>query len=104
MVLLSLHGLAPARIAELVDCHLATVRRWIGRFNDEEPGRAGGPVPVRAAGAGRAAAPGPDHRAAGRAGPVDPAADPPVPGLSAGTARGRCTGGCGWWRSGGGRS
>jgi hypothetical protein len=35
MVLLSLHGLAPAQIAELLDCHLATVRRWIGRFNSE---------------------------------------------------------------------
>jgi transposase len=35
MVLPSLHGLAPARIAELLDCHPATVRRWIGRFNDE---------------------------------------------------------------------
>lgn len=35
MVLLSLHGLAPAQIAELLDCHPATVRRWIGRFNAE---------------------------------------------------------------------
>ena len=35
MVLLSAHGLAPAQIAELLDCHPATVRRWIGRFNDE---------------------------------------------------------------------
>jgi len=35
MVLLSLHGLAPSQIAELLDCHPATVRRWIGRFNDE---------------------------------------------------------------------
>ena len=37
MVLLSLHGLAPAQIAELLDCHPATVRRWISRFNDEGP-------------------------------------------------------------------
>src|SRR5206468_1406280 len=37
MVLLSLHGLAPAQIAELLDCHPATVRRWIGRFNAEGP-------------------------------------------------------------------
>jgi len=29
------HGLAPAQIAELLDCHPATVRRWIIRFNDE---------------------------------------------------------------------
>src|ERR671923_86227 len=35
MVLLSLHGLAPAQIAELLDCHPATVRRWISRFNSE---------------------------------------------------------------------
>jgi transposase len=35
MVLLSLHGLAPAQIAALLDCHPATVRRWIARFNDE---------------------------------------------------------------------
>jgi Winged helix-turn helix len=33
MVLLSLHGLAAAQIAVLLDCHPATVRRWIGRFN-----------------------------------------------------------------------
>ena len=35
MILLSSHGLAPAQIAELLDCHPATVRRWIGRFNSE---------------------------------------------------------------------
>ena len=35
MVLLSLHGLAAPQIAELLDCHPATVRRWIGRFNRE---------------------------------------------------------------------
>jgi transposase len=35
MVLLSLHELAPAQIAALLDCHPATVRRWIGRFNEE---------------------------------------------------------------------
>jgi DNA-directed RNA polymerase specialized sigma24 family protein len=34
MVLLSAHGLPPAQIAELLDCHPATVRRWIARFND----------------------------------------------------------------------
>jgi transposase len=39
MVLLSAHGLPPAQIAELLDCHPATVRRWISRFNDE--GQAG---------------------------------------------------------------
>jgi transposase len=35
MVLLSLHGLPPAQIAALLDCHPATVRRWINRFNRE---------------------------------------------------------------------
>jgi transposase len=35
MVLLSAHGLASAQIAELLDCHTATVRRWIGRCNRE---------------------------------------------------------------------
>ena len=35
MVLLSLRGLAPSQIAELLDCHPATVRRWISRFNRE---------------------------------------------------------------------
>jgi transposase len=35
MVLLSLHGLAAAQIAVLLDCHPLTVRRWITRFNDE---------------------------------------------------------------------
>jgi len=35
MVLLSVHGLAPAEIAALLDCHPATVRRWIARFNRE---------------------------------------------------------------------
>lgn len=35
MVLLSAHGLPPSQIAELLDCHPATVRRWIGRFNGE---------------------------------------------------------------------
>ncbi len=35
MVLLSLHGLPAAQIAVLLDCHPATVRRWISRFNAE---------------------------------------------------------------------
>src|SRR6201993_1927296 len=35
MVLLSLHGLAPAQIAALLGGPPATVRRWISRFNDE---------------------------------------------------------------------
>ena len=44
MVLLSLHGLPPAQIAALLDCHPATVRRWISRFNREGwPGWPTGP-------------------------------------------------------------
>jgi DNA-directed RNA polymerase specialized sigma24 family protein len=44
MVLLSARGLPPAQIAELVDCHPATVRRWIARFNAEgQPGWLTGP-------------------------------------------------------------
>ena len=35
MVLLSLQGLPAAQIAVLLECHPATVRRWIGRFNTE---------------------------------------------------------------------
>src|SRR5215813_9715645 len=35
MVLLSLQGLSAAQIAVLLECHPATVRRWIGRFNTE---------------------------------------------------------------------
>jgi transposase len=35
MVLLSLRGLPAAQIAVLLDCHPATVRRWIGRFSCE---------------------------------------------------------------------
>src|ERR1700749_1868100 len=42
MVLLSLHGLAPAQIAELLDCHPSTVRRWIGRFSAEGVAGVGG--------------------------------------------------------------
>src|SRR5437763_1717073 len=54
MVLLSLHGLAPSQIAELLDCHPATVRRWIGRFNDEGlAGLADRPRPGRPALGGR---------------------------------------------------
>nr|WP_165969566.1 helix-turn-helix domain-containing protein [Nonomuraea terrae] len=33
MVLLSVHGLSPAQIAELLECDASTVRRWIGRFS-----------------------------------------------------------------------
>ncbi|HEV2375731.1 MAG TPA: IS630 family transposase [Streptosporangiaceae bacterium] len=35
MVLLSLEGLSAAQIAGLLECHPATVRRWVGRFNSE---------------------------------------------------------------------
>jgi hypothetical protein len=91
MVLLSLHGLSAAQIAVLLDCHPATVRRRIGRFNTvgmaglaDRPrrplsrprgGRHRGP-------AGRAAAPGsgagrgrdPPEPAAARTGQLDAAA------------------------------
>jgi transposase len=32
MVLLSVQGLPAAQIAGLLECHPATVRRWVGRF------------------------------------------------------------------------
>jgi transposase len=54
MVLLSAHGLAPAQIAELLDCHPVTVRRWISRFNAEGmAGLADRPRPGRPALGGR---------------------------------------------------
>jgi hypothetical protein len=84
MVLLSLHGLAPAQIAELLDCHLATVRRWIGRFNSEglaglaDRPRCGRPRLGGRQLTGRIAA------LLARLGPRVPAPDPAVPGLAAG--------------------
>ncbi len=69
MVLLSLHGLAPAQIAELLGCHPATVRRRIGRFNAGEATGAGGLAPVRPANAGRPPADEPDRCAARAPGP-----------------------------------
>jgi hypothetical protein len=42
MVLLSRQGLSAAQIAVLLECHPATVRRWIGRFNSK--GAAGWPA------------------------------------------------------------
>ncbi len=54
MVLLSLHGLPPAQIAALLDCHPATVRRWISRFNGEGmAGLAGRPRSGRPASGGQ---------------------------------------------------
>ena len=101
MVLLSLHGLPPAQIAELLDCHPATMRRWISRFSSEGA-------------AGLADRPGPDGP--GWAGSGWPAGSPRCSDAGArGPCRGsggtwagcssacaRCTGGSGWWRSGGG--
>jgi winged helix-turn helix protein len=81
MVLLSLHGLAPAQIAELLDCHLANVRRWITRFSSE--GLADRPRCGRPALGGQ-------RRTSrittllARPGPRVPAPDPPVPGPAAG--------------------
>ena len=84
MVLLSLHELPAAQIAELLECHPATVRRWIGRFNGEGLAGLADRPRCRAAPAGRARADQADHRAAGPPRPVDAAADPAVPGLAAG--------------------
>ena len=103
MVLLSLHGLPLSQIAELLDCHPVTVRRWISRFNSE--GLAGLADRPRSGG----------HRLGGRRLTSRIAALLGRPGRgpcrgSGGTwagrrsARGRYTGGSGWWRSGGGRS
>jgi transposase len=48
MVLLSLHELPAAQIADLLECHPGTVRRWIGRFSKEGlAGLAGRPRPGR---------------------------------------------------------
>jgi len=55
MVLLSAHGLPPSQIAALLDCHPATVRRWIARFNSDgaaglaDRPRCGRPRPRRTA-------------------------------------------------------
>jgi hypothetical protein len=38
MVLLSLHGLPATQIAALLNCHPATVRHWISRFNEGTAG------------------------------------------------------------------
>jgi len=45
MILLSAHGLPPVQIAELLDCHPGTVRRWIGRFNSEGMAGLGSSMP-----------------------------------------------------------
>jgi hypothetical protein len=104
MVLLSAHGLPPAQIAALLDCHPVTVRRWISRFNREGlAGLADQPQSGRPQLGGQRLT----GRIAALLGP--PGARGPCRG-SGGiwtgrrSACGRCTGGSGWWRSGGGRS
>src|SRR6266702_582977 len=81
MVLLSLHGLAPSQIAELLDCHPAAAG----------PGWADAGWPGGSPRCSGARARGPCRESgstwAGRR-----------------SARGRCTGGSGWWRYGGGPS
>jgi hypothetical protein len=52
MILLWLHALPPAQIAALLDCHPATVRRWIIRVNIE--GYWGWPTGPGAGGSGSA--------------------------------------------------
>jgi transposase len=48
MVLLSTAGMSAAEIGELLDCHPATVRRWIHRYNaDGVAGLADCPRPGR---------------------------------------------------------
>jgi hypothetical protein len=103
MVLLSVQGLPAAQIAELLECHPGTVRRWIGRFSREGAAgladrprcgrpRLGGPRLARRI-AGCWSAPGCGRcRGSGS--------------IWAGrrSACGRCTGGCARWRSGGDRS
>jgi hypothetical protein len=83
MVLLSLHGLQAAQIAALLDCHPATVCRWISRFNSEGmAGLADRPRCGRPRLGGRRQT----SRIAAPAGPpraVDPAADPAVSGPAA---------------------
>jgi hypothetical protein len=80
MVLLPLHGLPPPQVAELLECHPAAVRRWIGRFNSEGTAglanrpRSGRPRLGGGKLTGRIAA------LLARPGPVDSAPDPPVPG------------------------
>jgi hypothetical protein len=82
MVLLSLHGLPPAQIAALLDCHPATVRRCIGRFNAEGmAGLADRPRSGRPQLGGRRLT---RRIAALLARAVDPAPDPAVSGLAAG--------------------
>jgi hypothetical protein len=103
MVLLSARRLAPAQIAELLDCHPATVRRWISRFNAEgAAGMADRPRSGRPALGGRQLA----GRIAALLDRPGPWTLPRIRRTWAGllSARGRCTGGSGWWRSGGGRS
>ena len=81
MALLSLHGLPPAQIAALLDCHPATVRRWISRFNSEglaDRPRSGRPRLGGQRLTGRIAA------LLARLGPWTLPLDPAVPGLAAG--------------------
>jgi hypothetical protein len=81
MMLLSLHGLPPAQIAVLPDCHPATVRRLISWFNGEglaDRRRSGRPRLGGQQLTGRIAAP------LARLGAMDTAPDPAVPGLAAG--------------------
>ena len=74
MVLLPAHGLAPAQIAEKPDCHPATVRRWISRFNAKGPAGLADRPRCGAAPARQTPADQPDCRAAGPGRTMDPAA------------------------------
>ncbi len=103
MVLLSLHELPPSQIAALLECHPVAARRWIGRFSDEGlAGLAGRLRSGRPVLGGRRLT----RRIAGLLTRPGPWTLPRIrrylgrPALSMRT----CTGGSGWWPSGGGRS
>jgi hypothetical protein len=101
MVQLSLQGLPAAQIAVLLECHPATVRRWIGRFNPEGlAGLAGRPRPGRPPLGARLAS-----RIAALLGRPGPWTLPRIRRyLGRASACGRSSGGWPWWPSGGGPS
>jgi hypothetical protein len=83
MVLLSLHGLPPAQIAALLDCHPATVRRWISRFNREGMAGLAGRARCGRPRLGGQRLTGRIAALLARPGPRVPAPDPAVSGLAA---------------------
>jgi hypothetical protein len=99
MALLSAHGLPPSQIAGLLDCHPATVRRWISRFNREGlAGLADRPRSGRPRLGGRQLT----SRITTLLEHPGPRTLPRIRRTWAGrrSACAPCTGGSGWWRSG----